>query len=592
MRHTWLTGALLASLSAFGPATAEEAPKLSALARMPVREVTIFKDGHAFVLHQGAMPVDEAGDVRMDYLPNPVLGTFWSYSTDKRVRLSGVTASMRRVLVERSSTTVRELLEGNPGASISFFDTVLMKPVTASVLEVPTRSAQEQEQTGLPNSGERLPEKSNIILVKRDEGVQALGIDRIQDVTFRGPFKKTVRTEEFRNLLTLHLEWPGGKPAKTADVGMMYVQKGIRWIPSYKVNLDNKGTATVVLQATLVNELTDLTDVTANLVVGVPSFFFQDTPDPIGMQQTFAQLSQYFQNNAASGQQSGFAMSNSMMIGQSARFSEGAPGPAGPPGFDRPGGGNDGVATDKAEDLFVFTTHHITLKRGQRMIVPLAEATLPYRDVFTLDLPFSPPKEVRSQIRSDQQAEIARLLSRPKVMHNIRVTNRSKYPLTTAPALVVSGDRVIAQSLMTYTPVGGDVDISLTAAVDVTIKKTEVESSRVMKAAEWEGIALGRVEITGNIALTSYRDRDCEIEVTRRIIGNVGKADHGGKPEMLGVADDDEEGRSWTVPNWWGYYNWPGWWSHFNGAGKITWKQTLPAGKSLQLGYTWSYFWR
>src|SRR3982751_784801 len=95
---------------------AEPAAPLSALAKMPVKEITVFKDGHAFVLHEGAMPVDAAGDVRKHHLPTPVLGTFWPYSGDKRIRLSSVSASPRRVLVERTALTVRELLEANPGA--------------------------------------------------------------------------------------------------------------------------------------------------------------------------------------------------------------------------------------------------------------------------------------------------------------------------------------------------------------------------------------------------------------------------------------------------------------------------------------------
>ena len=40
-------------------------------ASMPVRELTIFKDGHAFVLHEGNMPTDESGNVVLDYLPAP-----------------------------------------------------------------------------------------------------------------------------------------------------------------------------------------------------------------------------------------------------------------------------------------------------------------------------------------------------------------------------------------------------------------------------------------------------------------------------------------------------------------------------------------
>ena len=246
--------ALLCLLSP--PALAEDAAPLSALARMPVKEITVFKDGHAFVLHEGTMPVDAAGDVRMDYLPTPVLGTFWPYTADKNIRLSAVTASPRRVLVERTAITVKELLEANPGARIGLYDSEERKSYEAQIVEVPTRSAREQQETSPPDSGEKLPEKSNLILLKRGDGVQVVSLDRIQEMRFLGPYKKTVQSEEFRNLLTLKIDWQGAKPAKTAHVGMMYVQKGIRWIPSYKITLDGKGNATIRLQASLINEMT------------------------------------------------------------------------------------------------------------------------------------------------------------------------------------------------------------------------------------------------------------------------------------------------------------------------------------------------
>ena len=75
---------------------------------MPVKEVTVFKDGYAFVLHEGKMPTDAAGNVLMDYLPTPVIGTFWPYSADKNVKLTMVTAGRRTVSVERTALTLRE----------------------------------------------------------------------------------------------------------------------------------------------------------------------------------------------------------------------------------------------------------------------------------------------------------------------------------------------------------------------------------------------------------------------------------------------------------------------------------------------------
>src|SRR5207244_2872236 len=110
-----------------------------------------------------------------------------------------------------------------------------------------------------------------------------------------GSHKNKLSHEEFRNLLTLKLDWGGRRPSSTAGVGLVYLQKGLRWIPGYKVTLDGNGTAGIKLQTTLVNELADLDDVTANLVIGVPSFAFKDTMDPIALQQAAAQLSPYFQ---------------------------------------------------------------------------------------------------------------------------------------------------------------------------------------------------------------------------------------------------------------------------------------------------------
>lgn len=68
----------------------------SALLDLPVREVTVFKDGHAFVLHEGLLPTVE-GQVVINSLPTPILGTFWPYSGDPNVRLRGVVAGTRQV---------------------------------------------------------------------------------------------------------------------------------------------------------------------------------------------------------------------------------------------------------------------------------------------------------------------------------------------------------------------------------------------------------------------------------------------------------------------------------------------------------------
>ena len=553
--------------------SAERAVRMSAIARLPVKEVTVFKDGHAFVLHEGKMPTDADGHVVMDYLPAPVMGTFWPYSAAPKAKLASVVAGRHRVLVERTALSVQELLEANVGAEITF------EGYPARIVGIPTRSSEEREATGPPNSGGMLPQKGSIILIETHKGVRAVPISRFQDVAFTKPPKTALAHEEFRNLLTLKLDWGEGKPGRTAGVGLVYLQKGVRWIPKYRVAIDGKGKATVTLEATLLNEMTDLNDVTAHLVIGVPAFAFKDTLDPVGLGQTVAGLSQYFRQDA----RTAFAFSNAIMT-QRARMREVRAAPAGRPAANL---GPKMPGSDKSEDLFIFTVEHITLRKGERMVVPIAEYTLNYKDVYTLDVPLTPPPEVRRQFNNRQQAELAKLFHAPKVIHKIRLANKSKYPLTTAPALILSGGRLLGQGMMTYTAAGGTSDLAITTAVDVQVSTSNEVTKRTPNAAQWRGNSYGRFDLAGKISLTNHFGKAIDIEVTRSLLGNADSADRDGvigRPNVFGSYFDH--------PHWWNWYSWPHWWGHFNGLNRVTWKLTLEPGKSMDLGYTWHYFWR
>lgn len=580
-----ISGIFLSGVAFVPAAQSEAAAPLSALAQMPVKEVAVFKDGHAFVVHEGQMPTDKEGNVLMDYLPTPVLGTFWPYSTDKDAKLTSVVASQKRVLVPRTSLTLKELIQGNPGADTQLSETkasgVSATQVTydATIVGVPTRSSEELEATSPPNSGEKLPEVSDIVLVKTAMGTSALPISRIDTVTFKGPFQTKLAREEFRNLLNLHLDW-NGQAAKEARVGLMYLQKGLRWIPNYKVSIDGRGNAHVNMQATLVNELTDMNDVTCNLVIGVPTFNFKDTTDPMSMQQTLAQLSSHFQQEGRISNN----FSNAIMSQQAFRQDEeaAAPGPQGP----------EVTGSEKAEDLYVYTVKHVTLKKGQRMVLPVYETDIKYQDIYTLELPFSPPTEVLHNFNTHQKSQIEAMQTAPKFMHKIRFTNKSDYPLTTAPTLLFKDKTVLAQGMMTYTAPGATNDLSLTTAVNLKVKKTDKETSRVPNAVTWQGDQYGKIDLAGKISVTNYGTEPALLEVKRNVLGKVGTADHNGVAEMVNVFEDPSFSADGFYPTWWGWYSWPHWWSHFNGVGRITWKYNLPAKESVDLGYTWSYFWR
>jgi hypothetical protein len=446
---------------------AQQPPSSGALARMPIKEVSIFKDGHAFVMHEGPMPTDASGNVVVDYLPAPVLGTFWSYTPEANIKVNAITAGQRRVVVERTALRLGEVLESNIGAEVVVTEKPSgvgreLLPYAATILDIPRRSSEELQATAPPNAAESLPVRGELILLRTAEGVKALPLDRIQDVVFKTPPKSRIAEQEFRNLLTLELNWANRTPARNANVGIIYVQKGLRWIPSYHLSIDGDGNATAKLQAVLVNELADLTGVTANLVVGVPSFAFKDTLDPLSLVAA-PPLSSYFQTSARS------ALSNAI-AGQAAVAERTSvqPGETGPQVAD----------ASQNEDLFLFTIRNVTLKRGQPLSLPVAEHKLKYKDVYTLRLPLSPPFDVRANLNTDQQAEIASLLNAPRPIHKIRLTNSATVPLTTAPALILQDERVLSQDTMLYTPPGATGDLEIGKAVDIQVTRSETEAAR------------------------------------------------------------------------------------------------------------------
>ncbi|HEY0072768.1 MAG TPA: hypothetical protein VGB77_01610 [Abditibacteriaceae bacterium] len=576
------TSGLLALLSLQALAQ-NTTPLAGTLSKLPVREVTIFKDGHAFVLHEGSLPVDAKGELVLDNLPTPVVGTFWPYQVGGKLR--GVVASREPVTTQRPALSVHELLKANVGADVTIieggtpekrFDARILAVPQLPPIEAPPNEAQpEYRSSFIPQ-----PAQAEVILLQTAEGVLARSLSSINQVIFKNPPRQTTTTPEFRNLMRLQLDGAQRAAGQPVNVGMVYLQKGLRWIPSYRLSLDGKGSAGVKMQATLVNELVDLQDATANFVIGVPSFALKNTVDPLSLQNTFARLSPLFEPTSRSAGAFDNAIQAQMASNSYRRINDDAD--------EQPGNAAGIEDAGKNEDFFVFTAKNIVLKKGERMSFPLAQYELQYKDVYTLQTPAQPPIEVYRNFNYEQQNQVNQSLAAPKVMHQIRLSNTGTQPLTTAPALIESNGRLLAQTLMTYTASGGRSDLDLAPAVDVTVKRLENETKRTPNALKWQDDNFTRVDIGGRLVITSYRNEPITLEVTQQFIGTVEKA-QSGVIRKLGLGDDDGGMASTNLPAWWNYHN--GDWRAVNGLSSVKWTLIVPAKKSLELPYTYHYFW-
>lgn len=454
---------------------------------------------------------------------------------------------------------------------------------SAKIVGLPRRSAEELEKAAAAGSGPLLSEQGQVIELLTDHGTKIIPTATISDVTFVDPPQHDVPYEEIRNLLRLQFDWGNAAPPAQVKVGMTYLQKGIRWIPNYRVELEPDGVAVVRLQATLLNELTDLDHVTGHLVIGVPSFDFKSTVDPLALSDVAAQLSAYFQEPS----QTALGLSNSMMAQtQVARMGDyRARGPQAPA---EPNLGPELDSSEHGDDMFIFTVPDISLRKGERMVVPVGEWKLKYSDVMRLEIPIAPPAEVRGSFNSDQQAQLAKLFYAPKAKHVVRLENTSNAPLTTAPAMLVSGGRLLGQGMMTYTSPGSATDLTITTAVNLAVDHEENETSRAPNTANFGGHTYDRINLEGSIRLTNHRREPVRVEITRTVIGGIDSADHDATVKRPGSWTADDIGN----PVWWQWYSWPAWWNQLNSRGRAEWDVTIPAGEKVDLSYKWHYFWR
>lgn len=569
---THFTQALVLTAFALVSAAGQEA------AVLPVAEVTVFKDGHAFVAHEGLAKTGSDGNVSLDYLPTPVLGTFWSSCLQEGATLKAVVAAQHHVTIERTALQLRQLIEANPGQDcmITEQDGLAYR---ATIQGLPVRSSEEQEKTNPPGSPAALPIKGDMVFLKTDAGTKALPLDRIRDVVFLGDPVKTLKEEEVRNRLLLKLDWGGATSAPEARVAMVYFQKGIRWIPSYKIELDGSGKAHLVLQGTLVNELTDLENAAVNLVVGVPSIKFANETDPMALQALAVQIAATPGGGAAFSNLSNTFSYNGIMTQMGGGRGGGMGGAAEAPALNL---GPEVGSADQREELFVFRVTGISLKRGERMVMRIAEYDASYKDVYALDIPVGSLSENAPSISDDASAQIARAVNEPKVMHRIRLTNAGPHPFTTAPALLLQQGTVLAQSMMTYAAAGAEVDLDVTKAVDIHVAREDQETGRTPNATQWMGQQFQRIALSGKLLLTSLRSEPVEVEVTRHIYGEIESAGQDGKIRKVNAIEDADISRT---PDSWPYF-----W--LNGRGEITWKTTLQPRQATALEYAWHYFWK
>ena len=592
---------VLAALSR--PAFAADA-KASEL-DLKTEKVIVFKDGYCLFIKKAAFTTDKNGEAFTDDVPDSaVLGSFWAVPEEGR--LVSMQAGWKTTEETKDKETICketiEILLANKGkqAKIELHDKTIFSGTirevlvdkTPTVLEGPqleTLDIRSLSSSVVPSARRRpvRPEAmeshtlttitgANFVL-RTDDGDVFLNAGNIRSISIKDmktTLAKSIKTT--RRAKRLIFKFPEGEKKQTLSV--MYFRPGIRWIPTYRIDLrqkDGKNMAQVSLQAEILNEAEDLHDVPVDIVVGVPNFRFKATPSPLILEATLRNvlaesdpviMGQAMANNSFSN-----AM-YSQRSGEFRRTAAQANGVAEGGIVNLPGE----LTAAGAQDLFVYKLPKINLDKSDRSAVSIFTADAPYKDIYTWDVHVARNDVEAAPSGAGISSPLT--LSKNEVWHQVVITNNTNLPWTTGAAMITEGQQPLAQELLTYTPPKDECRVPVTISIDTRGAFNEKEVGRELKALHWSGYDYARIEKEANVHLCNHKKVDIEAEITLRVGGKVTKAEKEGDIVLSAFRPED----------WQNYQGHPA----VNNSSTVTWKVKLKPGETIEPKVIYHYFTR
>lgn len=485
-----------------------------------IKRVAVFKNGYAFTYREAETRTND-GWAYTTNAPIGVLGTVWGYSTSPNVRVMQLLASETEKRSAERVSTISDILLANEGARIRFIDSYTK--TFEGTYEIISNN---RNFLIAPNNNNEI-----VIALKTESGIILFPANSIRNIEIIGQPKMEKPKLTKENRLSLKVE--GAKDGENINLGIAALERGIRWIPAYRVEV--KGTpikeVKLELEAMLINELTDLKNSEVNFVVGVPHFLFQETMSPLSMNTAFAGVSSYFQTGTRNNRRDSY--SNAIQS-QVAYREDGADIDDASPTVI----GEEQTTSFSAEQLFLYKTDQINLKKGERASLRLFSLTVPASEVFEWTLNDA-PETMRRYLEYSSSSTTSPLIQdlSSKVWYALRLKNQTGMPWTTAPALSFREWKPLGQDMLTFTPIGGENILKVTPATEVIGTHTLEEKSREQTQLKYGGstYTFDLITVEGLIKLRNIKKESVELVLTRNMVGEVVSASDNGKISREGL---------------------------------------------------------
>ena len=571
---------------------------------LTTENVVIFKDGYFLIVKKGTAKTDAEGKVFTNEVPDSaILGSFWAIAQQGKISsmVAGWEASETEGKREINCTTVMEIVTANLGASCSLqirgeksesVKGVLLKVLANRELipeKTDPRDRNRHDSDGRAIEAEILVDTvlGTHFLLRTEAGDMMIAANSVSNLTVEGmktTFEQNVKKLTREKKLTFDF----GTPNTEVELSLMYFCPGIRWLPTYRLNLTDKPfqfkgdeggveverasakTAEILMQGEIINDSEDLIDVPLHVVVGVPNFRFKASPSPMvleaSLKNVLVEAAPQIMSNQAIDQFSNTIYSQSTSDFRSARSTGNSEGLI------------DGLAgdltTSGGNDLFVYKLKPMSLKKGERASVRILKAEVAYRDIYTWDVTV---QHSAHEFASGRHGRSPLVVSESKVWHQVELINDTKVPWTTGAAMLVDGFQPLAQELLTYTSPGGICRLPMTVSVDLKAGVDNQETGRERNAVQWRNSSYSLVNGKVIAEIANNKEYEVPVEVSLRFGGKANEVSDEGKTKLEGFNPDD-------------------WSSHggdpINNSSVVNWKASIKPGECFKPTVEYEFYLR
>ena len=494
---------IFALFAATSLALAQESPVTSSL-----KSVGLFKNG--VVVVQEEISVPGGGRYLLEQVPTPIHGTFFLES-DAVVE---TTVTQRSVAEPLDEGQMLDFQKDFAGQKITVHFSVEGKEnIAGTVAAIPEidpnrmvgRSrvyAQSSDVMSYTMGLMRRPAFSTDqqLIVDTENGQTFLTGSSILAIDVEKKIEKVLRK---RNVMIFDV-----KSEKPAKITLFYLTKGITWAPAYRIDMTDPKRLTVEQTAVIVNELRELKNTEIALISGFPKIECENVDAPFSPGASLAGFFQQLANRSRAGSGSSMMTQQAITYNRNIALNDYFPSDT----------GEDAAAGISAEgpDIHLQKIGKKSMSIGDSLFLSNGKGTSDYERIVEWTVPDTRDAWGR-YVDTDRQG--GKKDSDPWDM--LRFRNPLSFPMTTAPATIVSNNTFFGQNTSFWAGPGEMTKIPVTKSMSVRVKSTESErvGNNGLPAQAVQSVSPVKTKVVKDVKYVSidgynYREATIDAELT------------------------------------------------------------------------------